>query len=153
MNWQETTLEILIITIPLAILQFLLSNWIKSRLENSIKHEYDKFLEEYKYEIKVREQAARVSKYLALARRLKEDSPESDYERANQLSWELAMWLPSNIYKSMAKAIVTPDNETNELTVTIEVRKILLKDKAGNLKSDDIAHHGPGIGNNNGGKK
>lgn len=146
MNWLEITLEISIITVLLGILQFLFSSWIKSRLENSIKHEYDKFLEEYKYEIKVREQAARVSEYLALARRLKEESAEADYERANQLSWELAMWLPSDIYKSMVKAISSPSEDTNELTVIIDVRELLLKDKAGDLKADDISHHAPGIG-------
>ncbi len=139
-------MEILIIFTSLAILQFLLSIWIKSRLESSIKYEYDKFLEEYKYDIKVREQAARVSEYLALARRLKGESEDSDYERANQLSWELAMWLPSDIYKKMVKAISSPDEENNELTVVVEVRKLLLGDKAGDLTSDDIAHHAPGIG-------
>jgi len=139
-------MEILIIFTSLAILQFLLSIWIKSRLESSIKYEYDKFLEEYKYDIKVREQAARVSEYLALARRLKGKSEDSDYERANQLSWELAMWLPSDIYKKMVKAIASPDEKNNELTVVVEVRKLLLGDKAGDLTSDDIAHHAPGIG-------
>ena len=127
-------------------LQFLSSVWIKARLKSSIKHEYNKFLEEYKYDIKVREQAARVSKYLALARRLKKESGEFDYERTNQLSWELAMWLPSDIYKKMVKAITSPDKENNELTVVVEVRKLLLGDKAGDLTSDDIAHHAPGIG-------
>jgi hypothetical protein len=67
-------------------LQPLFFLWLKSHFENSIKYKYDKYLEEYKYEIKIREQAARVSEYLALARRLKEYSMESDYERANQLS-------------------------------------------------------------------
>ena len=95
---------------------------------------------------KAQEQATRVAEYLALARRLKEDSPESDYERANQLSWGLAMWLPDEIYKQMTNAIVRPNREVNELTVAISVRRLLLGEKAGRLGVDDIAHHAPGIG-------
>lgn len=97
----------------------------------------------------MQEQGARVAEYLALARRLKESSPESDFERANQLSWELAMWLPEQIYKQMTLAIVNPNPDVNELSVAISVRKLLLGEKAGDLKPDDIAHHAPGIGKKN----
>ena len=79
------------IVIAFFIIQFLLTNWTKSHIDNSVKVGYSKVIEDYKFDIKVREQATRVAEYLALARRLKETSPESDYERANQLSWELAM--------------------------------------------------------------
>ena len=53
----------------------------------------------------------------------------------------------------MTKAIVSSSKDNNELTVIIEVRKLLLKKKAGDLTSNDIAHHAPGIGKNNGDKK
>jgi hypothetical protein len=56
---------------------------------------------------------------MALARRLKESSPESDFERANQLSWELAMWLPDNIYKQMTTAISKPNQDVNELSQAV----------------------------------
>lgn len=138
--------EISIMTILLGGIQFLIAIWIKYRLENSIKHEYDKLAEDYRYNIRVREQAARVSEYLALARSLKKESGELEYERANQLSWEMAMWLPADIYRNMVKAIVAPDGSINELTVVIEVRKLLLGEHAGNLSPDHIAYHAPGIG-------
>jgi hypothetical protein len=115
----------------------------------SFQKEHSKFLDELQWNRKVQEQASRVAEYLALARRLEESSPGSDYERANQLSWELAMWLPEKIYKEMTRAIAKPSRDINELSVAISVRKLLLGDKAENLKPDDIAHHAPGIGNLN----
>lgn len=133
-------------TLLLAIVAYLARNLIIERLKLSLQKEHSKFLDKLQWDRKVQEQAARVAEYLALARRLKKDSPESDYERANQLSWELAMWLPEEIYKQMTLAISNPGPDVNELTVSIAVRELLLGNKAGNLGANDIAHHGPGIG-------
>ncbi|MBC7357074.1 MAG: hypothetical protein H5U10_00905 [Desulfacinum sp.] len=139
----------LLTTMFISILLFLARNLFIERLKLLLQKEHSKFLDELQWNRKVQEQAARVAEYLALARRLRESSPESDYERANQLSWELAMWLPDEIYKQMTLAIVKPNKDVNELTVTISVRKLLLGEKAGNLTPDDIAHHAPGIGKKN----
>jgi len=127
-------------------LQYLASIWISERLKTSLQKEHFTFLENLKWELKVREQAARVAEYLALARNIKENSPDSDYRKANQLSWELAMWLPEDIYKEMVNAIVKPSDITNELTTVLSVRSLLLKERAGKLMPDNIAHHAPGIG-------
>jgi len=136
-------------TVLISILAFLARNLFIERLKLALQKEHSKFLDELQWNRKVQEQAARVAEYLALARRLKESSPESDYERANQLSWELAMWLPDEIYKQMTFAIARPNQNVNELSVAISVRKLLLGEKAGNLGPDDIAHHAPGIGKKN----
>jgi hypothetical protein len=138
--------EISIGVVLFAVLQYLVSLLISERLKLSLQKEHTTFLENLKWELKVREQAVRVAEYLALARSLKEDSPDSDYRKANQISWELAMWLPEDIYKEMTSAIVTPSKSTNELTTIISVRSLLLKEKAGDLTSENIAHHAPGIG-------
>jgi hypothetical protein len=127
-------------------LQYLASLWISERLKTSLQKEHSTFLENLKWELKVREQTVRAAEYLVLARNLKEDSPDSDYRKANQLSWELAMWLPEEIYKEMANAIAKPSENTNALTTVVSVRSLLLKEKAGKLTPDDIAHHAPGIG-------
>ncbi len=129
-----------------ATLQYLASLWISERLKTSLQKEHSQFLENLKWDIKVREQAVRVAEYLALARNLKEDSPDTDYRKANQLSWELAMWLPEDIYKEMVRSITIPNENTNELSTVVSVRKLLLQKEAGNLSSENIAHHAPGIG-------
>jgi hypothetical protein len=145
LGWTEVGIGVLII----AALQFLIGLWIKARLEGSIKHDYDKKLEEYRYEMKVREQAAKVAEYMELARHLRQDSPSSDYQRANRLAWELAMWLPSAVYKRMAESLVRPNEQNNPLQVVVEVRGLLLGDKAGDLTANNIISHAPGIGRNN----
>ncbi len=119
--------------------QFIVSKWVEANLENSIKAKYD-------IEQKAKERAEKVSEYMTLVKTLKKTSSEEDYRKANQLSWELAMWLPSDIYKSMAKSMTKPDTEVNPLTIVISVRKELLGNTAGNLTQNDIIVHGPGIG-------
>ena|SRR5215813_14311218 len=137
--------EISVIVLALGAVQFLASLLISERLKVSLQKEHSKFLEDLRWDLKVREQAVRVAEYMALAKSLKGDSPESDYRKANQLSWELAMWLPEQIYKEMTRAIASPTIEANPLTTVVAVRSLLLGTKAGNLTSDHIAHHGPGI--------
>ena len=149
MKFEISLTSATLILIGIGIVQFLLAQWTKSRIDNSIKSEYAKILEDYKFDMRAREQATRVAEYLALARQLKEDSPESDFIRANQLSWELEMWLPDEVYKKTTLAIAQPSKDINELEAVISVRKLLLgKKKCGNLTQDDIAHHAPGIGKN-----
>ena len=142
LGWPEISLGVVLF----GTLQYLASLWISERLKTSLQKEHSTFLENLKWELKVREQAVRVAEYLALARSLKEASPDLDYRKANQMSWELAMWLPEEIYKQMVGAIATPNEQTNELTTVISVRALLLNEKAGSLTSENIAHHAPGIG-------
>ncbi|WP_446008510.1 hypothetical protein [Candidatus Electrothrix sp.] len=130
-------------------LQYLASLCISERLKTTLQKEHSVFLEKLKWEVKAREQAVRVAEYLALARSLKEDSPGSDFRKANQMSWELAMWLPVDIYREMVKAITSPSERENELTTVVSVRKLLLGEKAGNLTPENIGHHAPGIGKKN----
>ncbi len=125
---------------------YLARNWLLARLKLSLQKEHSEFLEELQWERKAREQAEKVAEYLALARQLKKDSSEEEYRKANQLSWELAMWLPEETYKETAQAIINPSKKNNELSVVIGVRKLLLKEQAGALSLEDVAHHGPGIG-------
>ena len=133
-------------TFVLGIVGFLARNLILERLKIELQKEHSLFLDQLQWDRKAQEQASRVAEYLSLARRLSDDSPELDYRKANQLSWELAMWLPSEVYRNMTMAIAHPHAEANEMTVTIEVRKILLGSKAGDLTADDIAQHAAGIG-------
>ena len=144
---QPTTLSDLIAAIgSLAALQVLVTLWLSERFRAALARETGQFLESLRWDLKVREQAAKVAEYMAFVRDLREDSSGEDYQRANLLSWELALWLPADIYRSMSRAIVAPDQETNPLSVVVEVRNVLLGKAAGNLTQEQIAHHAPGIG-------
>ena len=129
-------------------LQSLVFLLISERLKASLKRENDKFLENLRWDFKVREQAARVAEYMALAHQLKPDSSEEDYRTANRFAWELAMWLPPDVYKALAQALIVPSKEVNILSIVIQVRKILLGDQAGNLIEENIISHAPNIGRN-----
>jgi hypothetical protein len=55
------------LTVLVGIFQFLSSMWLEARLKASIEHEYDRKLEDYRFEMRRREQAARVAKLLAMS--------------------------------------------------------------------------------------
>jgi len=130
----------------LGLLQFITSLWISERLKTSLQQETNEVLEKLRWDFKIREQGAKVAEYMALARNLRHDSSEEDYREANRLAWELAMWLPADVYRALAQALATPTEQFNPLTVTIQVRKILLGNSAGDLTSEHILQHAPGIG-------
>lgn len=149
-------------TTILVIVAFLAKNLIIERLKLSLQKEleqfklalqkdHSEFYEKLQWNTRVREQAARVAEYLALRYRLEKDSEESvpltDYQRINQLVWELTMWLPEDIFKEMIEAIGGTTQDVNMFDVLLSVRKLLLGDEAGNLTPEKHAVlHWPGIG-------
>ena len=82
------------------IVQFLASKWLESRLTQSIKHEYDRKLEEYRFEMRRSEQAARVAKLLAL-----NDRPGVAPHEFNELAWELSLWLPADLVRELTRCL------------------------------------------------
>jgi hypothetical protein len=124
--------------------QFILSLWITEQF----KKENAKFIERIRWDIKVREQAERAAEYLAIARDLKESDTPETYRHVNRLNWELAMWLPEDLYKAMMDAVAKPDYTDNPLSVVVSIRKYLLGNAAGKISQDNIGHHAPGIGQN-----
>ncbi|MBW8009911.1 MAG: hypothetical protein FVQ83_01540 [Chloroflexi bacterium] len=133
--------------ILLGIIQFLATLWISERLKAELQKGNSVFIEKLRWELKVREQAERVAEYMAIARDLSDQSSPVDYCKTNQLAWELAMWLPEEVYRSLGQALKNPDDETNILSVVVAIRKTLLGESSGNLSQEDIIHHAPGIDN------
>jgi hypothetical protein len=130
----------------LAVVQALVSLWISERLKAALQLENARVYEALRWEVRVREQAAKVAEYLATIRELREDDPPDRYREVNRMSWELALWLPADVYRAMGQALVAPSSVQNELTVLLAVREHLLGTSAGDLTQDEIGVHGPGIG-------
>ncbi len=145
MQFILSTTQLVLAVSGIGIIQLLVVMWIKARLEASIKSEKDRILEEYKYEIRAREQAAKVAEYFSYYFRLKSDSSEADYRKANQLAWEMALWLPEETYKLISKAVANPSDEANILSALVSVRKLLLKNP-GDLTQNEIFFHAPNAG-------
>jgi hypothetical protein len=88
--------------------------------------------------------AEKVSQYLVLAGTLDKTSPLEDYDRANELSLELAMLLPAAIYRQMTEAASHPSAKVNAASVVIALRYELLGYATGDLDPSSIAQHAPG---------
>lgn len=146
MQFIITTPQIMLAVFGIGAIQFLLMTWLKARLEASIKAEKDELLDEYKYDIRAKEQAAKVAEYFSYYFRLKADSSEADYRKANQLAWELALWLPEKTYNAIREAVANPNDKANILSALIAVRKLLIKNP-GTLSQDNIFFHAPNARN------
>lgn len=88
--------------------------------------------------------AEKVAQYLVLAASLDKTSPPEDYERANELSLELAMLLPAAIYRGMVEAVAHPSGKMNPAAVAIMMRTELIFPDQGNLQAEHVAYHAPG---------
>lgn len=92
-----------------------------------------------------RDVLASVAEYLAVASFLKENDPPELYRKANQMAWQLAIWLPPDMYRKVVRGVSQMDLRGNWETL-ISVRKQLLGPEAGDLGPEDAILHAPGIG-------
>src|SRR5699024_5782616 len=90
--------------------------YVYTKLRYQIKESNDRFIEDLKWESKVKEQAEKVAEYLAMIDNLE---TREDFEKANQLTWELAMWLPADTYRALTHAIIRPNKKVNKLTTVV----------------------------------
>lgn len=88
--------------------------------------------------------AEKVAQYLVVASALDKHSALEDYDRANELSLELAMLLPSSIYRAMVEGAAHPGGKINAASVVILMRRELLGPIEGDLQAEQVALHAPG---------
>ncbi|WP_180075700.1 hypothetical protein [Acinetobacter sp. YH12106] len=95
--------------------------WLLIRLKDSIKHEYDKKLEEYKYEVEKRKKAEMVARLLAHWLSLPEQQ-----EELNRLTFECFLWLPDDIAQDLSSLLAHErENEVCVRSVLNKIRKHL----------------------------
>jgi len=87
----------------------------------------------------------KVARYLVIAGTLDKNSAPDDYDLANELSLELAMVLPSTIYRAMVEAAAHPDGKVNPATVAVMMRRELLVLADADLQPEQVAFHTPGV--------
>ncbi len=102
------------------VVQFLIGLLIETRISNSIKHEYDKKLEEIKYDIKKREQAADIA--TALTEWISEPI---DYKKLNEAVWRSTLWLPDNIAIELNKLLSHNKEAKTTKQLLVEVKKLI----------------------------
>src|SRR5258706_15215200 len=100
-NFNDLLLGSSIGVLLLGCIQFLLANWIRTRLEQSIRHEYDKKLEDYRFSQVQRQKADMIATFFAkwIKYRGKERDFLDDkelinyYEELNKMSLEISLWI------------------------------------------------------------
>ena len=130
-----TIQDLLSVTALVAIVQFLAVKLIEKRIEGSIRHEYDKKLEEFRFEIRRREQAARVAKLLAMRFRQPPPSPAE----FNELAWELSLWLPPDLVRELTSCLCGAEGAKEPKEILIAIRK-QLQGSGDDLRPEQIVH-------------
>jgi hypothetical protein len=115
-----TSLNVILTVAACNFIQFLGTLWIGARVKASIEHEYSKKLEEFKFEFRKREQAARIAEILAI-----HNNPKQmiDQTRFNQLLWELTLWLPSDIVRLLMNYLMDESGAADPKNILIAIRK------------------------------
>lgn len=90
-------------------------------LQTKAKSSMDGVLEDYRFQIRTREQAAKVAELCVLALKPKENA-----QRFNQLAWELSLWLPAGVYCDLSRCLCNEQGAKNIKDILIDVRKHLL---------------------------
>lgn len=120
-----------------AVSLLVINYWIKARIENSIRHEYDKKLEEIRYEIRKREQAAIIAELFSKWIFLRDESKRE----LNRLSFEMSLWLPDDVAIEINKRLKNLDVSKSVQDLIIECRKIIQRNET-KLTPNDITFFG-----------
>jgi hypothetical protein len=131
LTWQDLTAVTGLNALLFCALQFLLGLWIKAKIENSIRYEYE-------FNLRKREQAVKVAKLLAL---WTADVPQ-DPQSAKELAWELSLWLPADIVKDLGRWQAEAEGAKDGRAILLDVRKVLNGGKDDGLKPEDIVNIG-----------
>lgn len=136
--------------IYIAILQFLSSLWIKSRLEKSIEHEYSRKLEDYKFSLRRKAEAAKIAelfakwiKYGGNERTLISDKEQQRnyYEELNRLSYELTLWVEDQVLiKKIARLLQRQDGHVTIEKIIVQIRKLILDKNGEDITEEDVTH-------------
>jgi hypothetical protein len=139
---REYLLFSLIFSVITTVASLILKSWIEESVKKSFaekleayKLELSRQLEDYKRDLNRREQAVKVAELLSLVK----SGTAADIMKANQLSWELSLWLPSDTAKALAKVLARAVGAPSRNKLLIDVRCILLGLKDPDLAEIDIA--------------
>jgi len=139
-NTIQITIDQLLVGSSLAVLllgaaQFLLANWIRVRLEQSIQHEYAKKIENYKFSQVERQKAEMIATFFAkwIKYRGKEryflDDKEliNYYEELNKMSLEMTLWIKDEqVLNEIMSRTQLKDGVGDIFSITTKIRKLIL---------------------------
>jgi len=119
--WQQFLTNIFTTTVLVAGIFFMIKKWIEHRIAQSIKHEYDKKLEQLKNEISARNRAVLVAELISEWI----DCPK-ERVKLNRLTFEAFLWLPENVARELSKALAHDPSAKDIRAILLMVRHHLL---------------------------
>jgi hypothetical protein len=149
--FQLTFNQVLVVTIisvlGFGVIQWLLSVWIKNRLEQSIRHEYDRKLEEYKFSLSKRDKVANIASFFSLwikyrgheRKWLNEKELIEYYRELTKMSFELVLWIDDDdLLKDVMKRLKNEDGSQNTVELLLKARELISVRYKSNLKVEDV---------------
>jgi hypothetical protein len=136
----------IVLAIAWVLVPFVASEWTA----NAIRAHYDRQLEDYRKQLEVRDRAAILADYIAMwfvSGQVKEAKTLEEvefYQRMNKLSFELALFLPADLYRDLGPSLIKAPDSRDVGDLLIEVRKRLLAEP-GDLTGNNVIYHFPGI--------
>jgi hypothetical protein len=124
----------------MAAFQAALVIWVKASIEGAVKHQWDRDLEEFKYEMRRREQAAMIAELLA-----EWDNRSSDRKRLNQLVLEANLWLPESIARELNRVLSYHADAKSSKELVIDIRRLLQGEKDSLLANEIVYFPPPAI--------
>jgi hypothetical protein len=108
-----------------ALVSVVSKKWLEEKIEHKFKEQLEDYklqllkeLEDYKSVLGHREQAIKIAELLALVR----TSSPADLRKANQLSWELVLWLPPQLIKDLTKVLSGANHAQSDGELLIQAR-------------------------------
>lgn len=125
----------IVLALLIGIIQYLLAIWIKIRLEKSIQHEYDKKLEQYRFQQLQRQKAETIARLFS--KWIKYRGKESVYlnkkelidfyEELNQMSFEISLWIKDKeLLGDIMECLQLKSGSKDIRTLVGRIRKVIL---------------------------
>jgi len=108
-------------SVMVTVLAFVLRSWIGTRIEQSIKHEHDVRLENFRRDMMVKDRAALLADLLA-----EWISWPEDRTKLNRLTFEAFLWLPPEIAEDLSRCLANEPEAPGVRAIIGEARKFLL---------------------------
>ena len=132
-----------LLVIVLSLVQGVIALALKTYIEKSVAHEFDKRIEDYRTEIRQRERAAMIAELIA-----EWDSRPEDVKKLNQLVLEASLWLPEHEARELGRILTYNDQAKLPKELVIDIRRIL-QGKEDGLTAADLVHFKPTVRNPN----
>ncbi|MGH9872082.1 MAG: hypothetical protein ACRD9S_06400 [Pyrinomonadaceae bacterium] len=129
--------EVGLLVVVLTVVQSAIVIALTAYIQRLVGHEFDKRIEVFRYEIRLRERAALIAELIA-----EWDSQSDNRKRLNQLTLEANLWLPESQARDLNRILRFDPKAKFPKELVIDIRH-LLRGEQDDLKPDEITYFPP----------